>query len=207
MGGPNNRPSLLHWFGSFERTSSYVERSSPDFLPKYCQQFFGWNGNGPLVQFAEKLWLGIVHKWQPVPKTDGDAIGRNYSNIPSLFESNTAYGSPTRCYRRRIIAEGQYVMEADPAFGWNMPFAFIMGLVHLGKISDHYEGSVHKFLLSAGLDDFMPVLSLVVFVVSLLGAGCEATRSRTTARGPGNSRVEKIPRRVGRCGEPKRTLS
>lgn len=165
MGGPNNRPSLLHWSGSLERTSSYIERSTPDFLLKDCQQFTGWRGNGPLVQFTEKLWLGIVHKWHPVPKTDGDAIGRNYSNIPALFESNRANGLPTRCYGTGIIAEGQYVMEADPASGWNMPFAFIMGLVHLGKVRDHYEGSVHRFLLSAGLDDFMPVLSRIdVFI-------------------------------------------
>uniref|UniRef100_A0A6U9QFP9 Uncharacterized protein n=1 Tax=Picocystis salinarum TaxID=88271 RepID=A0A6U9QFP9_9CHLO len=165
MGGPNNRPSLLHWSGSLERTSPYIERSNPDFLLKDCQQFTGWRGNGPLVQFTEKLWLGIVHRWHPVPKSDADALGRNYSNIPALFEADRANGLPTRCYGTGIIAEGHYVMEADPATGWNMPFAFIMGLVHLGRVRDHHEGTVHRFLLSAGLNDFVPVLSRIdVFI-------------------------------------------
>ena len=125
-----------------------------------CNYLKGWSGSSPVLQFSEFLWIAIVHKYDIGQVSESNELGRTYLNKAVLFQADVSNMLPRRCLQNGPEASGRELFQRQPSIHTDWPFAFILGLVHLGVTHTYREGEEHEFLVSAGVDDSEPAMKV-----------------------------------------------
>ena len=175
MGGEHKRPLLfpisLTSAGGLHIKKGLVSvpyggaRADLQFTLENCENLTEWRGNSPVVHFTNRLWITIVHKVEQAEKNSLNELGRTYKNKIVIFESDVSAGLPKRCLRIGPEATDSDIFQRRPHLQFEWPFAFVLGLVHLGRVENYIEGEAHQFLLSAGLGDYKPAFKVVEIFV------------------------------------------
>jgi hypothetical protein len=168
MGSASHGPTLFQILIRDAESKSDIEsqHSLSEGKPlRDCETMDGWRGNTPVVRFTEHLWITIVHKFARTERNELNPIGRIYKNKVVLFEADFAGDLPNQCIKVGPEATDRDIFQRERGLDFEWPFAFVLGLVHVGTIETYMEGERHQFLLSAGLDDNQPALKVIdIFV-------------------------------------------
>jgi hypothetical protein len=177
MGGENKQPLVFPISLESGELQQVLESNGPFIVPyaqentnlefslKGCEYLTDWRGNSPVVRFTDRLWITVVHKFGISEKVAMNPLGRTYRNKLVLFEADSSGELPTQCLQMGPEATDTDVFQRRPHLQFEWPFAFILGLIHLGKVHNYAEGESHRFILSAGLDDFKPAFKIIdIFV-------------------------------------------
>jgi hypothetical protein len=168
MGGKKNGPLIYPLLIPHNSTASIEAGVSSNayYELKDCDYLSEWRGNSPVVRFTDHLWATVVHQYKKTREVMPlNKIGRTYKNKLVIFEADFPGMLPSRCMRTGPDAASRDVLQRQPDLDFEWPFAFVLGIVHMGKVATFIEGEQHRFLLSAGLDDFQPsATSIDVFI-------------------------------------------
>eukprot|EP00963_Diacronema_lutheri_P000029 scaffold1_cov375-Pavlova_lutheri.AAC.29 len=159
-GNPSEQPTLNQWRVTVEQSGTSIAAAKTSTRVQDCNAIASWRGNGPLINFADRLWFGVVHKWTWTNQTKLNSLGRSYFNRGILFESDVSDGLPRRCFKGGLDSAGHDLFQAHPELGFEWPFAFVMGIVYMGAVHKYAEGCTHRFMIAAGLDDFKPAVTV-----------------------------------------------
>lgn len=143
-----------------QANDTLIGPSDKEYKLDNCDGMSDWRGNTPVIHFTGRLWISIVHKRGNAEESRLNRIGRSYINKVVVFQADTPGGLPTKCLPNGPEATGRDIFQRQPALDFEWPFAFILGLVHLGKIETLPRGEQHQFLVSAGLDDSEPAFKV-----------------------------------------------
>jgi hypothetical protein len=165
MGSASQSPMVFpvkieNQFYSQANDTTPIGPSDKEYELDNCDDMSEWRGNTPITHFTDRLWIAIVHKHCHSEKSRLNRIGRSYINKVVLFQADTPGGLPTKCLPNGPEATGRDIFQKQPILGFEWPFAFVLGLVHLGKIETFPGGERHQFLVSAGLDDSQPAFKI-----------------------------------------------
>mmetsp|Transcript_131 Transcript_131/g.995 ORF Transcript_131/g.995 Transcript_131/m.995 type:complete len:151 (-) Transcript_131:2639-3091(-) len=105
-----------------------------------CEYLKGWKGNCPVVQFWEYVWITTVHKYKKSQRSKVNQSGRTYYNKAVLLDADFPAQLPRRCLRVGPEATGRDLFQRQPAMHLDWPFAFVLGLLHLGIVNSYREG-------------------------------------------------------------------
>jgi len=127
---------------------------------KNCAFLQGWKGSTNVIRLTPRIWITIVHKYRKFPNIpkEQNHIRRIYKNKMVMFESDYPYGLPTHSLDIGPDAADFDLFQPGDDDMW--PFAFVLGLVHVGVGKSFREGEQHRFILSAGIDDLQPGLKV-----------------------------------------------
>jgi hypothetical protein len=168
MGGKKYGPLIYPLLIPHNSTASIEAGVSSNayYELKDCDYLSEWRGNSPVVRFTDHLWATVVHQYKKTREVMPlNKIGRTYKNKLVIFEADFPGMLPSRCMRTGPDAASRDVLQRQPDLDFEWPFAFVLGIVHMGKVATFIEGEQHRFLLSAGLDDFQPsATSIDVFI-------------------------------------------
>lgn len=163
MGGNDGQPHLFAVNVSMRAKTE--NNTGRQHTLRDCEYLKGWRGNSPVLQFSDYIWITIVHKYKKGQRSKVNQLGRTYYNKVVLFEADFPTQLPRRCLRVGPEASGRDLFQRQPAMHLDWPFAFVLGLLHLGVVNSYQEGEEHAFLVSAGVDDFQPAMKVFsVFV-------------------------------------------
>lgn len=127
---------------------------------KNCGFLQGWKGSTNVIRLTPRIWITIVHKYRKFPNIpkEQNHIKRIYKNKMVMFESDFDHGPPTHCLDIGPDAADFDLFQPGDDDMW--PFAFVLGLVHVGVEERFREGEQHRFISSAGVDDLQPGLKV-----------------------------------------------